>query len=108
MVCALVLSATLLLMRVEPLRQDPVPVVAQGQPDEREQVKVEPCDEHLLYERGRLLLLGLPISGLVCGYSVTHGGLLLWRVHLFVILQRLQGQDLGQKPALKLFSGHRG
>ena len=52
------LSATPLLMRVEPHRQDPVPVVAQGEPDEREQVKVEPGDEYFLYERGRLILPG--------------------------------------------------
>ena len=58
-VSTLLLSATPLLMRVEPLRQDPVPVVAQGEPDEREHVKVEPGDEYLLYERGRLPLLGL-------------------------------------------------
>ncbi len=81
-VSTLLLSATPLLMRVEPLRQDPVPVVAQGEPDEREHVKVEPGDEYLLYERGRLPLLGLCGGGLVCGCCVARGGMLLRRGHM--------------------------
>ena len=90
----LLLSATPLLMRVEPLRQDPVPVVAQGQPDEREQVKVKPGDEYLLYERGRLPLLGLCCGGLVCGCCVAQEGLLLRGGHMLEILRRLPVQWL--------------
>ena len=78
-------------MWVEPLRQDPVPVVAQGEPDEREQVKVEPRDEYLLYERGRLPLLGLCCGWLICECCVAQGGLLLRCVHMLGILQRLPG-----------------
>ena len=85
---ALLLSATPLLMRVEPLRQDPVPVVAQGEPDEREHVKVEPDDEYFLSERGRMLLLGLRFGRLVFGRCAAQGGLLLWCVHLLGILRR--------------------
>ena len=83
---ALLLSATPLLMRVEPLRQDPVPVVAQGEPDEREHVKVEPGDEYFLYERGRIILLGLSrLRDFVFFHSWINNKLAnlgaLWGVH---------------------------
>jgi len=73
-------------MRVEPLRQDPVPVVAQGEPDEREHVKVEPGDEYFLYERGRIILLGLSrLRDFVFFHSRINNKLAnlgaLWGVH---------------------------
>ena len=51
-------------MRVEPLGQHLVPMVAQGEPDEGEHVKVKNNDEYLLPERGRPFLLGRRLGAL--------------------------------------------
>ena len=63
-------------------------MVAQGEPEEREHVKVEHDDEYLLYKRGRLVILGLRYGRLVLGRRAARGGLLLRCVHVIGVLPR--------------------
>jgi len=76
------------LIGVEPLRQHPVPVVAQGEPQEREHVKIQDDDEYLLPEGGRKPLLGLRFRRLGLRRRAARSGLLLRCVHLPAILRQ--------------------